>query len=95
MLRLRLHRIWAVCTKQYRKTLKTLGISRVKRKICDNRQWKSIRYVQGRRLHFAGVGFFRCRNTDANVLNGFFNRLEIYPKMKTERFTAVKRSVFV
>lgn len=32
MLRLRLHRIWAVCTKQYRKTLKTLGISRVKRK---------------------------------------------------------------
>ena len=31
MLRLRLLRIWAVCTKQYRKTLKTLRISRVKR----------------------------------------------------------------
>ena len=39
--------------------------------------------------------FFRCRNTDANVLNGFFKRLETYPEMKTERFTAVKRSVFV
>lgn len=38
--------------------------------------------------------FFRCRkNTDANVLNGFFKRLETYPEMKTERFTAVKRSV--
>ena len=30
-----------------------------------------------------------------NVLNGFFKRLETYPKMKTERFTAVKRSVFL
>ena len=40
--------------------------------------------------------FFRYRKiTDANVLNGFFQRLETYPKMKTERFTAVKRSVFV
>ena len=40
--------------------------------------------------------FFRCRKiTDANVFNGFFKRLEIYPEMKTERFTAVKRSVFV
>lgn len=40
--------------------------------------------------------FFRCRKiTDANVLNGFFKRLETYPEMKTERFTAVKRSVFV
>ena len=29
-----------------------------------------------------------------NVLNGFFKELETYPKMKTERFTAVKRSVF-
>ena len=39
---------------------------------------------------------FRCRKiTDANVLNGFFKRLETYPEMKTERFTAVKRSVFV
>ena len=28
-------------------------------------------------------------------LNGFFKRLETYPEMKTERFTAVKRSVFV
>ena len=38
--------------------------------------------------------FFRCRKiTDANVLDGFFKRLEIYPEMKTERFTAVKRSV--
>ena len=38
--------------------------------------------------------FFRCRKiTDANVLNGFFKRLETYPEMKTERFTAVKRSV--
>lgn len=93
MLRLRLHRIWAVCTKKYPKTLKTLGISRVKRKTCDNRRWKSIRYVQGRRLHFAGVGLFplskNCR------LNGFFKRLETYLEMKTERFTAVKRSVFV
>ena len=33
--------------------------------------------------------------TDANVLNGFFKRLETYSKIKTERFTAVKRSVFV
>lgn len=40
--------------------------------------------------------FFRCRKIiDANVLNGFFKRLETYPEMKTERFTAVKRSVFV
>ena len=40
--------------------------------------------------------FFRYRKiTDANVLNGFFQRLETYPEMKTERFTAVKRSVFV
>ena len=40
--------------------------------------------------------FFRCRKiTDANVLNGFFKRLETYPEMKTERFTAVKRSVLV
>ena len=40
--------------------------------------------------------FFRCRKiTDANVLNGFFKRLETYPEMKTERFTAVKRSVFL
>ncbi len=39
--------------------------------------------------------FFRCRKiTDANVLNGFFKRLETYPEMKTERFTVVKRSVF-
>ena len=38
--------------------------------------------------------FFRCRKiTDANVLDGFFKRLEIYPEMKTERVTAVKRSV--
>ena len=38
--------------------------------------------------------FFCCRKiTDANVLNGFFKRLETYPEMKTERFTAVKRSV--
>ena len=41
-------------------------------------------------------GFLRCRKiTDANVLNEFFKRLETYPEMKTERFTAVKRSVFV
>ena len=40
--------------------------------------------------------FFRCRKiTDANVLNGFFKRLGTILKMKTERFTAVKRSVFV
>ena len=40
--------------------------------------------------------FFRCREiTDANVLNGFFKRLGNILKMKTERFTAVKRSVFV
>ncbi len=40
--------------------------------------------------------FFRCRKiTDANVLNGFFKRLGTIPKMKTERFSAVKRSVFV
>ena len=31
MLRLRLHLIWAVCTKKHPKTLKTLEISRVKR----------------------------------------------------------------
>ena len=93
MLRLRLHRIWAVCTKQYPKTLKTLGISRVKRKTCDNRQWKSIRYVQGRRLQNAGVGLFPLSKNYR--LNGFFKRLETYPEMKTERFTAVKRSVFV
>ena len=31
MLRLRLHRIWAACTKKYLKTLKTLRISRVER----------------------------------------------------------------
>ena len=40
--------------------------------------------------------FFRCRKiTDANVLNGFFKGLETIPEMKTERFTAVKRSVFL
>ena len=40
--------------------------------------------------------FFCCRKiTDANVLNGFFKRLGTILKMKTERFTAVKRSVFV
>ena len=40
--------------------------------------------------------FFCCRKiTDANVLNGFFKGLGTIPKMKTERFTAVKRSVFV
>lgn len=94
MLRLRLLRIWAAaCTKQYPKTLKTLGISRVKRQTYDNRQWKNIRYVQGRRLHFAGVGLFPLSKNYR--LNGFFKRLEIYPEMKTERFTAVKRSVFV
>ena len=44
----------------------------------------------------AASAFFRCRKiTGANVLNGFFKRLETYPEMKTERFTAVKRSVFV
>lgn len=48
----------AACTKKYRTILKTLEILRVKRQTCDNRQWKSIRYVKGRCLHFAGIGFF-------------------------------------
>lgn len=40
--------------------------------------------------------FFCCRKiTDANVLMDYFKRLGTIPKMKTERFTAVKRSVFV
>ena len=40
--------------------------------------------------------FFCCRKiTDTKVLNVFFKRLETYPEMKTERFTAVKRSVLV
>ena len=100
MLRLRLLRIWAVCTKQSPKTLKTLGISRVKRQTCH----KPTTIVSGKTsdmykadaCKMQASAFFRCRKiTDANVLNGFFKRLETYPEMKTERFTAVKRSVFV
>ena len=40
--------------------------------------------------------FFCCRKiTDANVLNGLLQEAWDFLKMKTERFTAVKRSVFV
>ena len=75
MLRLRLLRIWAACTKKYRKTPDM---------------------YEADACILQASAFFRCRKiTDANVLNGFFKRLETYPEMKTERFTAVKRSVFV
>ena len=40
--------------------------------------------------------FFRCRKIQMQMcLMDYFKRLETYPEMKTERFTAVKRSVFV
>ena len=36
--------------------------------------------------------FFRCRKiTDANVLNGFFKRLETYPEMKTLGFPVIRK----
>ena len=100
MLRLRLHRIWAVCTKKYPKTLKILGISRVKRqtyhKLMTIVSGKASDMYKADACKMQASAFFRCRKiTDANVLNGFFKRLETYPEMKTERFTAVKRSVLV
>lgn len=62
MLRLRLLRIWAVCTKKYPKTLKILGISRVKRqtyhKLMTIVSGKASDMVKGRRLQNAGVGLF-------------------------------------
>lgn len=40
--------------------------------------------------------FFRCRKIQMQMcLMDYFKRLETYPEMKTERFTAVKRSVLV
>ena len=100
MLRLRLHRIWAVCTKKCQKTLKTLGISRVKRqsyhKLTIIISGKTSDMYKADACKMQASAFFRCRKiTDANVLNGFFKRLGTILKMKTERFTAVKRSVFV
>ena len=100
MLRLRLHRIWAVCTKQYPKTLKTLRFLQVKRqtyhKLTIIISEKTPDMYEADACKMQASAFFRCRKiTDANVLNGFFKGLETYPEMKTERFTAVKRSVFV
>lgn len=100
MLRLRLHRIWAVCTKLCPKTLKTLGISRVKRqtyhKLMTIVSGKASDMYKTDACKMQASAFFCCRKiTDTNVLNVFFKRLETYPEMKTERFTAVKRSVFV
>lgn len=100
MLRLRLHRIWAVCTKQHPKTLKTLRISRVQRqtyhKLTTIVSGKASDMYKADACKMQASAFFRCRKiTDANVLNGFFKRLGTIPKMKTERFSAVKRSVFV
>ena len=100
MLRLRLHRIWAVCTKQHPKTLKTLRISRVQRqtyhKLTTIVSGKASDMYKADACKMQASAFFRYRKiTDANVLNGFFKRLGTIPKMKTERFSAVKRSVFV
>lgn len=100
MLRLRLHRIWAVCTKQHPKTLKILGISRVQRqtyhKLTTIVSEKASDMYKADACILQALAFFCCRKiTDANVLDGFFKRLETYPEMKIERFTAVKRSVFV
>ena len=100
MLRLRLHLIWAVCTKKHPKTLKTLEISRVKRqsyhKLTTIVSEKASDMYKADACKMQVSAFFCCRKiTDANVLNGFFKRLGTILKMKTERFTAVKRSVFV
>ena len=78
MLRLRLHRIWAVCTKQYPKTLKTLGISRVKRQSYH----KLTTIVSGKAdaCKMQASAFFRCRKiTDENVLNGSLQEAWDYP----------------
>lgn len=100
MLRLRLHRIWAACTKKCQKTLKTLGISRAKRqsyhKLTTIVSGKTPDMYEADACKMQASAFFCCRKiTDTNVLNVFFKRLETYPEMKTERFTAVKRSVLV
>ena len=100
MLRLRLHRIWAACTKKCQKTLKTLGISRAKRqsyhKLTTIVSGKTPDMYEADACILQASAFFCCRKiTDTNVLNVFFKRLETYPEMKTERFTAVKRSVLV
>lgn len=100
MLRLRLHRIWAACTKKCQKTLKTLGISRAKRqsyhKLTTIVSGKTPDMYEADACKMQASAFFCCRKiTDTNVLNVFFKRLETYPEMKTECFTAVKRSVLV
>lgn len=100
MLRLQLHRIWAVCTKKYPKTLKHWGFQGFKGKLTINSRQSSVEKHQictrptpakCRRRPFSVVEKLQMQM----CLMDYFKRLETYLEMKTERFTAVKRSVFV